>query len=347
MFTAARLKLTLWYLLIIMAVSLVFSGIIHHEVLDEVERGVRMQQAREERRAPGTPLLPPNMIVLSEFNQTILDEATNRVQLSLLLINVGILIAAGLLGYFLAGKTLRPIEEMVEEQKRFISDASHELRTPLTAMKTEIEVTMRDKTLGVSEAKALLKSNLEEVNKMQSLVNYLLSLGRYQNSQAVSPVFSSLDIRLPVGSAILKVTPLANEKKIVIANDLKRVTIRGNSEMLSELFTIILDNAIKYSPSKGMVSIALKKTLTSAIISISDNGVGITKKDLPFIFNRFFRSDTSRNRSSTNGYGLGLAIAKTIVEQHAGKIIVKSQLGRGTTFNIELPLSKVALRTTR
>jgi len=186
MFKKARLKLTSWYLLIIIFISVLFSGVVYQQSIQEIDRGLRMQALRFSRERvlenpPGASRSfdgqlahPPDV--------TLLEEVKRRIALQLAFINLGILICSGFASYFLAGKTLKPIEKALDEQKRFISDASHELRTPLTALKSEIEVSLRDKNLNLKEAQKLLQSNLEEVDKIQSLSNYLLTLSRYQNS---------------------------------------------------------------------------------------------------------------------------------------------------------------------
>ena len=152
MFQSARLKLTLWYLLIIMSISLFFSGIIYRSVSFEVQSRLSRIEERFPEWQPGRP-----MLLLVED----LAFVKRRVLLMLFYLNGVILAVAGAAGYFLAGKTLNPIEAALEEQKRFVADASHELRTPLTALKTSIEVTLRQKKLTVQEAKAVLQGSLE------------------------------------------------------------------------------------------------------------------------------------------------------------------------------------------
>jgi signal transduction histidine kinase len=180
MFTKTRLTLTAWYLVIIMLISLAFSLVIYRGAESELQRSLRIQSVRFQREQG--IFLPPG--VYPQINTDLLDELDDRIKLTLLLVNLGILGFSGAAGYLLAGKTLQPIERMLTEQKRFVADASHELRTPLTAMRTEIEVAMRDKNLDLLDAKRLLKSNLEETNKMQRLSNYLLTLSKYQTASA-------------------------------------------------------------------------------------------------------------------------------------------------------------------
>lgn len=344
MFQSARLKLTAWYLLIIMAISASFSIFVYHQITFEVRRGLRLHTLRVapdsiddhgSESVEFTPLfaiLSPNPILPLQIDETIYNEIQHRVILQLLAVNLGIFAVSGLAGYFLAGKTLQPIEIMVDDQKRFVADASHELRTPLTAMKTEIEVALRDKRLDAPDAKKLLQSNLEEVDKMQTLSNYLLSLSRYQNTDSTtSEVVKLKDI---VSAAIQKIEHQAKQKDIVIEQDVADATIRGNALAFVELITILLDNAIKYSHPSGKVVIRVKSNNKTTIIEVSDFGIGIKENEIPYIFNRFYRANLSRNKTRVDGFGLGLSIAKRIVELNNGKIEVKSVVNKGTTFRI-------------
>jgi signal transduction histidine kinase len=210
---------------------------------------------------------------------------------------------------------------MVEEQKEFVSNASHELRTPLTVLKTEIEVALRDKSITPKAAKELIKSNLEEVNKIQALSNYLLRLSRYESEGKIS-----------MAKVNLKRIALKAIGKMKVKADLKKSTVMGNEDALAELITIFLDNAARYNPKGTEIGVRVK----SGVIEVWDKGTGIAKEDLPHIFDRFFRGEASRSKAKADGYGLGLAIAKSIVELHKGKIGVESEVGKGTTFRVEI-----------
>lgn len=176
-----------------MVISVFFSLLVYRGLVSELQRSLHVQALRYVPRidrsgevlgydgsiqAPYTRRLPPTGVLL--LDPAVFEDAKRRVALQLFYINLGILGFSGMAGYFLAGRTLNPIEAMLDEQKRFIADASHELRTPLTAMKTEIEVALRDKGLDAEYARELLRSNLEEVDKLKMLSDDLLSLGSYQ-----------------------------------------------------------------------------------------------------------------------------------------------------------------------
>lgn len=335
MFAKTRFILTGWYLLIIMFISCIFSVGIYRLSTAELERGLRMQRYRIE--IPGMPANGP--FLYRQIDPQILGEIKERIIFRLIAVNGGIFLLSAFLGYFLAGRLLHPVEEMVDEQKRFIADASHEIRTPLTSMKTEIEVALRDKKMVLKDAKKLLESNLEEVNKLQEFSNYLLTLSRYQNTSLKLPM-ENVYVSEFLENAIQKLASITKKKKIIIQKDISNAEIEGNLLSLSELFSILLDNAIKYSQEGGKIILKSIVNRNHVIIQLKDKGIGIKASDIPYIFNRFYRADTSRAKTQIDGYGLGLSIAKSIVEIHNGKISVESIPNEGSTFTVILPLKQ-------
>jgi len=298
MLKEARIKLTFWYLVIIMTVSVFFSVLIYRGATGELTRIERAEQ----------------------FRDPILDDIRDRIAIRMFYLNLAILVFSGASGYFLAGQTLDPIRKNIEEQKEFVSNASHELRTPLTSLKTEIEVALRDPK---TKDKTLLESNLEDVNRMQKLTNYLLKFNRYEDGREVQMI--KVDLKEIVLSAV-------KSFKYKFDLSLKSSIVIGNKDSLVELVTILLDNAIKYSPKKGKVTVIVK----DGTVSVKDRGVGISKVDIPHIFERFYRAGSPKGEGNVDGYGLGLSIAKSIINLHGGKIEVESKLGRGTTFTVAL-----------
>ncbi|MBI3341647.1 HAMP domain-containing histidine kinase [Candidatus Curtissbacteria bacterium] len=338
MFHSARIKLTAWYLLIIMLVSITFSTIIYQGIVREVERFDRAQRVRIQRRLLEQTGDLQSPLPMPSSNPELVKEAEQRVLALLFFINAIILLVSGGLGYLLAGYTLNPIKKMVEDQNRFIADASHELRTPLTSLKSSIEVFMRGKTANPKEVKELLSSNLEEVNQLESLTADLLQLTKYEAGNG-KVHFDRVEIETVIDKAVQRVQPLAVKKHIKIIKKTIKKQVIGEAESLTKLITALLDNAIKYSSKNSTISVFCKQIDSIIEITVQDSGIGIDQKELGDIFNRFYRSDKSRSKENIAGYGLGLAIAKKIVDNHKGTITVKSKVGHGTAFTIHLPIS--------
>lgn len=344
MFHSTRLKLTVWYLLIIMAISISFSAFIYFGATREFDRALRVENYRMVH--PDTRLrifqIAPwdqDIVTLPPLSDPQIIESTKiRVLEGLFMVNLIILFFSTIAGYFLAGRTLKPIKNMLDEQNRFITDASHELNTPLTSLKTAIEVNLRDKVLSLKKAKDVLKSNLDDVNNLQFLSAELIKLTQYQD-QNINLQLGKVLLKDVIEEAIEKVRVLAKKRNIKITLNSPRIAVAGDRRSLVELFTILLDNAIKYSPDKRSVSVIVEKIDSKAQISIKDQGVGIDKKDIPYIFDRFYRTDKSRAKQETGGYGLGLSIAKRIVALHDGDIEVESEVGKGSVFTVSLPRS--------
>lgn len=342
MFHSARLTLTAWYLVIIMAISIAFSIFIYLGAAREFDRLLSLDRYRFEHPTDQVHvrILQNGMIETDRLpalpDPAVITDAKIRVLFALLDVNVIILILSALAGYFLAGRTLRPIQNMLDEQHRFITDASHELNTPLTSLKTTIEVNLRNKQLTLSKAKTVLESNLEEVNNLQELSAELIKLTQYQKPNGN---FSVTSLLLPaiIQDAVEKTSAMAKQKEITISIKVPKISIIGDQKSLTEVFVILLDNAIKYSIEKSSILVQAKKLDGKTEISVQDFGSGIPQEDLPYIFDRFFRADKSRTKQQIPGYGLGLSIAKRIITLHNGLITVTSILNKGTTFTILLP----------
>lgn len=334
-FEKAYLKLTLFYVAIVMIISIIFSIVLYGISSRELHGAL----GRQGRLFKNMPMMGSQPWQLKDFENTRriqLEESSNNIKLYLLGLNGLILVLSGGISYLMAKRTLRPIEEMVDVQNRFTADASHELRTPLTAMKTEIEVSLRDKNLNVTEARDLLQSNLEEISKLEALSSGLLTLARYQETDRLSMEIFGLQKVIKAASS--KIESLAKDKEIDFSIDIPETDIFGNKDSLKEMFVVIFDNAIKYSHPKSKVEVVGEKTLKQVLIKVKDQGVGIKASDIPFIFNRFYRADISRTKGEVSGYGLGLSIAYKIAQAHKGKIEAESKLGQGTTFTIHLPI---------
>lgn len=334
MFNLARIKLTVWYLLIITVISLAFSFFIYRLMTLELDRFVQSQQFRYERRFPGQ-VIPPSVFVDYEL----VTEVKNRIKMSLFVVNGSILLISGVSAYFLAGRTLKPIKDMVSAQNRFISDASHEFRTPLTSLKSSMEVFLRDPKPSLKEAKNLINDNIADVNKLQSLSDSLLNLAHFQNTLPTVKLIKT-SLNQPIESAIKKISHQALARSIHISYSRSRAFVLGDVHSLTDLFVIFLDNAVKYSPDNSQITLTTKKNKSDIVVSISDQGIGIAPHDLPHIFDRFYRSDTARKNLKSGGYGLGLSIAKNILDSHHAQVEVKSKLGEGSQFIVKFPITK-------
>lgn len=328
MFNAVYLKLTGWYLLIIMFISLLFSGLVYQSSMNEI--ATRLEQFRE-----GVPQINgfPRAGTLQTIRDAQQTEAGKNILLQLVYINVVILIGGGAVSYLLARRTLQPLEEAHEAQSRFTSDASHELRTPLAAMKTELEASLRDPKLSKSDMKQLLESNLEEVDKLTQLSQTLLALSRLDTSAIATEPLALNDL-LDAAIKSLKLPSGRLER-----NDQSPTLVAGNRASLIELCTILLDNAVKYSPSDSPLTLRVDSKGKYATFSVTNTGAGIEASDMPHIFERFYRAEKARSKTTTSGYGLGLALAKQIAELHGGTIQASSTPGKTTTFTVSLPVA--------
>ena len=237
-------------------------------------------------------------------------------------------------------------EKEERERRLFVSNVSHELRTPLTSVKSYLEA-LDEGALSEPVAPDFIKVSLDETNRMMRMVTDLLHLSRIDNAT------SHLDVELINFTAFItfilnrfdKIRAQDEEKKYEIIRDypITSVWIEIDTDKMTQVIDNILNNAIKYSPDGGKITVSMKTTDDQMILSISDQGLGIPKEDLPKIFDRFYRVDKARSRAQ-GGTGLGLAIAKEIVKQHNGFIWAKSEYGKGSTFTIVLPYDRDAVK---
>ena len=237
-------------------------------------------------------------------------------------------------------------EKEERERRLFVSNVSHELRTPLTSVKSYLEA-LDEGALSEPVAPDFIKVSLDETNRMMRMVTDLLHLSRIDNAT------SHLDVELINFTAFItfilnrfdKIRSQDEEKKYEIVRDypITSVWIEIDTDKMTQVIDNILNNAIKYSPDGGKITVSMKTTDDQMILSISDQGLGIPKEDLPKIFDRFYRVDKARSRAQ-GGTGLGLAIAKEIVKQHNGFIWAKSEYGKGSTFTIVLPYDRDAVK---
>jgi two-component system sensor histidine kinase CiaH len=337
MFRKARIKLTLWYLLIIMLISLCFSFVIYQLISHELTRFAGFNSQRLERRLNESHLAPQPPIF--NLNDDLIQETKNRLLLQLVIINTSILLISGGFGYLLAGRTLLPLQDNMDSQNQFISDASHELRTPLTSLRTSLEVYLRNKHPNLSLSRQTISDSLDEVKSIQSLSDHLLQLSQAEKS-ITSDYFQKVHLAKIITNSIEKINHIASVNKLIIKNQVTDCSFDGNPDTLQELFINLLDNAAKYSSPGKTITISSQNEKGLVQVKVVDQGIGISDSDLPHIFDRFYRSDSARSKKDSDGYGLGLAIAQKIAWAHHGSITVDSHPGKGSTFTIRLPSSQ-------
>ena len=323
---SAVMRMTLFYLAILTLISVSFSVVVYDLSVRELDRSMPGQVLRE----------LGGRFFVGEYEQRwldLMDESQARLKQRLVIWNI-VIIGLGAVGsYWFARRTLEPIDGAMERQGQFISDASHELRTPLTAMMTETEVGLRDPNLTIDEAKQLLASNLEEAKRLSGLTTNLLELS---NGRQHELVLAPVGLAEVASRAAQQVEPARAKRDTVITNTIAGQRVLGDAHRLEELLVILFDNAIKYSDKKAQITLAAKKHGRTVSLTVRDNGGGITPVDLPHIFDRFYRADASRSTQHIDGHGLGLSIARQIVEAHGGQITAASKVGQGTTFTVKL-----------
>lgn len=261
-----------------------------------------------------------------------------------IILSVIFLILSSILGHYLAGKAMGPIMQSFARQREFVADASHELRTPLSVLQSSIEVIETEDENEFNDfSKQVLLDMKDEVGRMGKLVGDLLTLAR-ADSGTLELNKESFDLR-GVGDQIERtLQPIFAKKDLTfIYNADDRIPVFADRERLTQLLYILLDNAMKYTPEKGEISLHLHQSGKGVSIAVKDTGIGMTSQQAERVFDRFYRVDKGRSREM-GGTGLGLAIANWIVKAHGGTISVESRPGQGSTFTIFLPIQEKEFR---
>ena len=241
------------------------------------------------------------------------------------------LVIATIVGHVLSGKAMIPLRQAYEKQRQFAADASHELRTPLAVVMASAELLQNDPSIKSPFLRQVIDDVRDEVKKMTKLVSDLLVVARSDNKAL------KLNLSALIEQTARLMQPLAEQKKIDLqADNLPKVEIQADEQKIRQLVLILVDNAVKYTPDGGRVSVRYESTEKGRVrFAVSDTGIGIAKEDQAKVFDRFYRVDKARSREM-GGNGLGLAIAQEIVHLHKGRIWIQSELGQGTTFFVEL-----------
>jgi signal transduction histidine kinase len=340
-FRSARLKLTLFYLATLVAFSLTLTTGIRMFAQYEMNRAYVAQRGEFQELADGgLDLLIKNPERIfrksQDYHAGVVQQHLNR---DLVFLNLGVLILGGLVSYWFAGRTLKPIADTHEAQARFVADASHELRTPLANIRAENEVFLRQKDFSPEETRELVQSNLEEVQRLEHLSRDLLALTQYgQTDLPAGPV----GVEPLVQEVLSQMNKVFDKRQVKIEQRLEKADVQANHESLVRLLTILLDNAVKYGPEAGTIFVAGARHGSNYVMTVRDEGKGIAAKDLPHIFDRLYRGDPAR-ATTTSGYGLGLALAQEIVQANHGSIRAYNTTGghkSGAVFSVQLPIAR-------
>lgn len=255
-----------------------------------------------------------------------------------IILSIIFIILSSLIGHFLAGKTMVPIMRSFARQREFVADASHELRTPLSVLQSSIEVIESEEDNHFNDfSRQVMTDMKDEVGRMGKLVGDLLTLAR-ADSGSLELNRESFDLRGMADQIERSLQPiLARKEQSFTLQAEESVTVFADRERITQLLYILLDNAMKYTPDKGRISLMIQQGVKGITILVKDTGIGMTPQQAKRIFDRFYRVDKGRSRDM-GGTGLGLAIADWIVKAHGGTISVDSSPGIGTTFTIHLPI---------
>jgi len=287
--------------------------------------------------APGGPLrvlserISPTLVLQVARSLEPEEEALDHLLYVLLLGGGAAIVIAAIGGWFLAGKALAPVQQAFERQNVFVADASHELRTPLAVIRANAEF-LQDREPASEEASEIVS----ETDRLSSLVDSLLAVARGDQNGAVT--YDELDLGAVVEGSAVSMRSLAAERGIALdISATPELRVRGSREQLRQLVVILVDNALRYTGKGGRVEVDVAGRDGSAVLAVTDTGIGIPREALGHVFERFYRADEARNRDS-GGAGLGLAIAEKLVEEHGGRIAAESTPGEGSTFTVTLPL---------
>lgn len=263
----------------------------------------------------------------------------NNLIFTSLSVGVPALFAFFLLAYFLSGLALKPAKAAWQQQQQFVADASHELKTPLTVILANTDILLSHPDATVHSQQKWIENTKTEGERMKKLADNLLFLAKSdaaEQTAATPAAHEPVNLSDAAWKALLPFESIAFEQGVELNSDIKPdITVSGNAEQLNRLIVILIDNACKYSGKNGQVTLSLTKEQGRAKLSVHNTGNPIDKADLPHIFDRFYRADKSRAQES-GGHGLGLSIAKSIVDAHGGKLTVTSSAEHGTTFTAEI-----------
>ncbi len=324
-FHQGRLQLTLVYIAILTVILLLSSA-----------SSYSLFSSRLEFRFARFHLRPPQTIIVPNLSPSPADVQDDLIH-SLLVVNGALLLAASLASYWLAGITLQPIQAAYNRQRRFLGDASHELRTPLAILQTDLENERTD-IYADEGARRRIASHLEEVGRMSRIVNDLLVLSRLDEKDETFSEGKPINLSGVVQQTTHRLQGIAQRQGITLTcvDEDGAYQAMADQNLFSQALSNVIKNAIAYNTEHGRVMIEIQREGTQIVVRVTDTGIGIAKKDLEKIFDRFYRTDQSRSRQ-TGGSGLGLAIVQSIMKQLRGSVHIESVLGQGTVVTLRLP----------
>lgn len=322
-------KLMSTYLVVIMVLSILFSVLLYFVVSTQLGKPLPPQRrAQQMLTSEDIPELLQRRIDQRD------SDAKESLITSLVLLNASMLLGGTLISYFLARKTLEPIEQAMERQERFIADASHELRTPLTGLLTLNEVALRKKSIDDAYARELITKNIEKIKNLTDLSNHLLNMeGREKSHKTTTDIGSLIE-------ELVNDFRSTSDKEISFEKDNQSIVVQTNAGALEQIVRIYLDNAVKHSSKKAKIKVesTVDKKNSTAVIKVTNGGKPLEKGEMKQIFERFYQSDKARTRTPNTGYGLGLSIAQSLAEKNDFRLDVTSDEKTGNTFSVHVPL---------
>lgn len=323
MFKSALAKLTLWYVAFAITLSLLFSVVIYHFAAIELREGLNSQF--RELRLNDTDA----SVNISHYEYV---ERTNDLFSILVYFNLLVLVLSFIASYLLARRTLKPIEDVHRSQTKFIAQASHELRTPIAAMMADTESILDINEKDPKVLKKTLRANMADLKRLNDLANHLLEIASIRSTKPSAAIQFKLDESI---RKIVKEAKRTMPSSVSIKSQLIPTEINGDPISIELAISTVLDNAVKYGGEEAKIQIKLSQARNKALVVIEDNGPGIPPEELPNIYKPFHRSE--KVSGAVPGHGIGLTLAKEIIDSHNGSIEVRSNYGEGTTVYISLP----------
>lgn len=324
MFKRALVRLTLQYSVLLLLLFSLFSGCIY--VYMDHTFGADYDE-------------PTNSLVAAPNKESIkaadiADEGLDRLRNALIASYFALLIFLPIVSYLLARRSLRPIQKGFEDQQKFVDNASHELRTPLSIVQGELELALSKKR-STAEYQQAMQTSLEEVYRLTDLIAQLLLLARGTQDE-IKQSTMSLKFNAILQDCIDATDTHYSTKRLKFTANLDSCKVGAIDDLLSQAVGNVLDNAAKFSSDEGVIRVTLKRVDDRAVLTIVDEGIGMSDEQLTHAFQRFWRADNAR---TVKGFGLGLSLVKQILELHQGTINLESAQGKGTTVIISLPAS--------